>query len=96
MRPFCASAGGPFAWRRPARGCLGACCTSSSWAIWRVLEIAAQGFERPLVTVVREGEEPARGSEVALAVDPESVLVFPPEADASSDPNVMPPPTEMS
>ena len=31
-----------------------------------VLEIAAQGFERPLVTVVREGEEPARGSEVAL------------------------------
>ena len=47
-----------------------------------VLEIAAQGFERPLVTVVREGEEPARGSEVALAVDPESVLVFPAEAAA--------------
>lgn len=61
-----------------------------------VLEIAAQGFERPLVTVVREGEEPARGSEVALSVDPESVLVFPAEADANSDPNVMPPRGEMS
>ena len=33
-RPCCASAGGPSAWRRPGRGCRGACCTSSSWAIW--------------------------------------------------------------
>ena len=54
-----------------------------------VLEIATQGFERPLLTVVREGEEPARGSEVALAVDPESVLVFPAEAAADSETNVM-------
>ena len=54
-----------------------------------VLEIATQGFERPLLTVVREGEEPARGSEVALAVDPESVLVFPAEAAADSEVNVM-------
>jgi len=54
-----------------------------------VLEIAAQGFERPLLTVVREGEEPERGSEVALSVDPESVLVFPAEAAADSEPNVM-------
>ncbi|MBX9587988.1 MAG: ABC transporter ATP-binding protein [Hyphomonadaceae bacterium] len=54
-----------------------------------VLEIAAQGFERTLLTVVREGEEPERGSEVALSVDPESVLVFPAEAAADSEPNVM-------
>ena len=45
-----------------------------------VLEIAAEGFERPLVTLVREGEEPARGAEVSIAVDPASVLVFPAEA----------------
>ena len=51
-----------------------------------MLEIAAQGFERPLFTLVREGEEPARGSEVGLSVDPESVLVFPAEAVPDSEP----------
>ena len=45
-----------------------------------VLEIAAQGFERPLLTLVREWEVPERGQEVSIAVDPESVLVFPPRA----------------
>jgi iron(III) transport system ATP-binding protein len=54
-----------------------------------LLEIAAQGFERPLLTVVREGEGPAQGAEVGLAVDPESVLVFPAEALAENDTNVM-------
>jgi iron(III) transport system ATP-binding protein len=54
-----------------------------------LLEIAAQGFERPLLTVVREGEEPAQGAEVGLAVDPESVLVFPAEAAAEDDANVI-------
>jgi hypothetical protein len=44
-----------------------------------VLEIAAVGFERPLVTLVREGEEAARGAEISIAVDPTSVLVFPAE-----------------
>jgi iron(III) transport system ATP-binding protein len=42
-----------------------------------MLEIAAQGFERPLITVVRDGDQPPQGAEVALKVDPESVLVFP-------------------
>jgi iron(III) transport system ATP-binding protein len=42
-----------------------------------VLEIAAQGFERPLLTLVREWEVPERGREVSISVDPESVLVFP-------------------
>jgi iron(III) transport system ATP-binding protein len=45
-----------------------------------VLEIAAQGFERPLLTLVREWEVPERGTEVSIAVDPESVLVFPADA----------------
>jgi iron(III) transport system ATP-binding protein len=49
-----------------------------------VLEIAAQGFERPLLTFVREGEEPAQGAEVGVAVDPESVLVFPAEGNAEN------------
>jgi iron(III) transport system ATP-binding protein len=44
-----------------------------------VLEIATQGFERPLITLVREGEQPPRGAEVGVTVDPESVLVFPAE-----------------
>ena len=95
-RPFCASAGAPFACSRPARGCRGACCTSSSWAIWRCWKSPRRASSARLFTVVREGEEPARGSEVALSVDPESVLVFPAEADANSDPNVMPPRAEMS
>jgi iron(III) transport system ATP-binding protein len=54
-----------------------------------VLEIAAQGFERPLLTLVREGEEPAQGAEVGVVVDPESVLVFPAETSAENEPNVM-------
>jgi len=55
-----------------------------------VIEIAVQGFERPLLTLVREWEVPQRGEEVSIAVDPESVLVFPAEtqplrADADMD-----------
>ena len=61
-----------------------------------VLEIAAQGFERPLLALVHEGEEPARGSEVGLAVDPESVLVFPAEQPRNGEANVMPATTETS
>ena len=61
-----------------------------------VLEIAAQGFERPLLTLVREGEEPARGEEVGLAVDPESVLVFPAEPERENDADVTSPEPEIS
>ena len=43
------------------------------------IDLAVQGFEKPLRTVVREWEEPARGDEVRVAVDPASVLVFPAE-----------------
>src|SRR6185369_15877428 len=50
-----------------------------------VLEIAAQGFERPLYTLVREWEVPQRGQEVSIAVDPESVLVFPAEGGRGDD-----------
>jgi iron(III) transport system ATP-binding protein len=50
-----------------------------------MLEIAAQGFERTLLTLVREGEAPERGSEVELPVYPESVLVFPTEAGVTAD-----------
>jgi hypothetical protein len=50
-----------------------------------VLEIAAQGFERPLLTLVREWEVPERGAEVSIAVDPESVLVFPAEGRGGED-----------
>ena len=52
------------------------------------LEIAAQGFERPLITLVREGEQPQRGAEVGLTVDPESVLVFPSEGQGNNDENL--------
>lgn len=59
-----------------------------------VLEIAAQGFERPLLTLVREGEEPSRGDEVGLAIDPESVLVFPAEHQGNNDESLTIPSTE--
>ena len=51
-----------------------------------VLEIAAQGFERPLLTLVREWEVPERGKEVSITVDPGSVLVFPAEDARGDDP----------
>ena len=42
-----------------------------------------EGFERPLTTLVHDGEQPSQGAEVGLAVEPESVLVFPasPQSD---------------
>ncbi len=58
-RPSCASAGAPSACGRPDRGCPAGCCTCKFLGDQAVLEIAAQGFERPLLTLVREGEEPA-------------------------------------
>jgi iron(III) transport system ATP-binding protein len=42
-----------------------------------LLEVAAQGFDRPLTTLVHDGEQPLQGAEVGLVVDPERVLVFP-------------------
>ena len=50
-----------------------------------LLEIAAEGFERRLFTLVRESEAPDRGTEVGVMVDPESVLVFPAESAAESE-----------
>jgi len=44
------------------------------------LEIAAQGFEPPLLTLVREWEVPQSRQEVSISVDPESVLVFLPKS----------------
>jgi iron(III) transport system ATP-binding protein len=52
------------------------------------LEIAAQGFERPLVTVVREFELPEPGSDVRISIDPGSVLVFPAEETSTMDGNL--------
>jgi iron(III) transport system ATP-binding protein len=61
-----------------------------------VLEIAAQGFERPLLTLVREWEVPERGQEVSLSVDPESVLVFPAEEARDNAAELMPEAAETS
>src|SRR5262245_9137152 len=61
-----------------------------------VLEVAAQGFERPLLTLVREWEVPPRGEEVSLSVDPESVLVFPAETGSDDAANLMPESAESS
>ncbi len=61
-----------------------------------VLEIAAQGFERPLLTLVREWEVPERGTEVSIAVDPESVLVFPAEGWRGDDAKLAPQAAETS
>jgi len=45
-----------------------------------LLEIGVQGFEQPLLTMVREWEDPVQGAEVTISVDPHSVLIFPIEA----------------
>jgi iron(III) transport system ATP-binding protein len=55
-----------------------------------LLEVAVHGFERPLLTVVREGEQPQQGQEVSISVDAESVLVFPAQAPAADDVELMP------
>jgi iron(III) transport system ATP-binding protein len=48
-----------------------------------LIEIAVQGFARPLAAVVGNGAQPQRGAEVGLSVAPEGVLVFPaPGTDA--------------
>ena len=60
-----------------------------------LLEIAAEGFERRLFTLVQEGEAPDRGTEVGMMVDPESVLVFPAESAAESEGDAGPPRAEM-
>ena len=52
------------------------------------LEIAAQGFDRPLVTLVREFELPEQGADVRISIDPGSVLVFPAEEASTMDGNL--------
>jgi len=47
------------------------------------LEIATQGFERPLVMLVREDQAEPRGKDVHVTVDPAGVLVFPADASAT-------------
>ena len=61
-----------------------------------LLEVAVHGFERPLLTVVREGEQPRQGQEVSISVDAESVLVFPAQAPAANDVELMPSARERS
>jgi iron(III) transport system ATP-binding protein len=61
-----------------------------------LLEVAVHGFERPLLTVVREGEQPRQGQEVSISVDAESVLVFPAHAPAADDVELMPSERERS
>ena len=61
-----------------------------------LLEVAVHGFERPLLTVVREGEQPRQGQEVSISVDAESVLVFPAQAPAADDVELMPSERERS
>ncbi|RTL63612.1 MAG: ABC transporter ATP-binding protein [Hyphomicrobiales bacterium] len=52
------------------------------------VEIAAEGFEQPLVTLVREFEVPQQGADVTLTVDPGGVLVFPADDAANMDGNL--------
>jgi iron(III) transport system ATP-binding protein len=55
-----------------------------------LLEVAVEGFERPLLTLVREGEQPHEGEEVAISVDAQSVLVFPAEVAHPDDGELIP------
>ena len=53
------------------------------------LEIATEGFERPLATLVRESDVPPQGADVNVAVDPGSILVFPAETAPANDGNLI-------
>ena len=55
-----------------------------------LLEVAVHGFERPLLTLVREGEQPQEGQEVSISVDAQSVLVFSAETPNVNDDDLMP------
>jgi iron(III) transport system ATP-binding protein len=55
-----------------------------------LLEVAVEGFERPLLTLVREGEQPPEGEEVSVSVAAESVLVFPAQAANADDADLIP------
>jgi iron(III) transport system ATP-binding protein len=44
-----------------------------------LVEVGVQGFDAPLKALVRESEVPPQGQEVAVALEPERVLVFPAE-----------------
>jgi iron(III) transport system ATP-binding protein len=47
------------------------------------VDIAVEGFEQHLKARLPEGNVPQKGAEIAVAVDPASVLVFPAEGDES-------------
>jgi len=64
----------------PGRGLPGRILHARFLGDQAVLEVAAEGFDRPLTTVVHDGDQPQPGAEVGLAVEPESVLVFPAKA----------------
>ena len=66
----------------PGRGLAGRVLRARFQGDLALLEIAVTGFDRPLLTLVREWEEPARGAEVWLEIDPSGVLVFPADAEA--------------
>jgi hypothetical protein len=42
-----------------------------------LLQVAVHGFERPLLTLVPEGDMSYAGAQLSVSVDAESVLVFP-------------------
>ena len=42
-----------------------------------LLELGVQGFEQPLMTMMREWEAPVAGTDIGIEIDPASVLVFP-------------------
>jgi iron(III) transport system ATP-binding protein len=80
----------------PGRGLPGRVLRVTFLGDQAVLEIATQGFERPLLTLVREGEEPAQSAEVGVVIDPESVLVFPAEAGGGDGQDAAPDTAENS
>ena len=49
-----------------------------------IVDLAVEGFEQPLKARMRESEVPVQGHDIGVTVDPESVLVFPVEADETS------------
>ena len=71
---------------RPARGCRGACCTSSFSAIWPCWRSPRRASSARCSRWCGKARSPRGAARWRLSVDPESVLVFPAEAVPDGEP----------
>ena len=88
-RRSCASAAAPSAWAPSARACPAACCMPASRAIWPCWRSPRRASSDRCIRSCANGRCRSAAQEVSIAVDPESVLVFPAEGARGDDAKLM-------